>query len=169
MRIDINSVQQVVKECNRMLQLAKELNYVDTNILSENLEKQIKDLTNTYDNNPEDKALVASKKSSVEKLAINLEYYLQARTDSYRERYALRKFANTFYDDVRVSANKHLRSLVETGNVIKSCDNVKHLQWTDYLSYARTLRVRSLRLIFNTYEEDEEMIKIITKALKEDN
>ena len=168
MRFDINSVQQVVKECNEMLQLARELNYVDTNILSGDLEERIKDLVNVYDNNPEDKILVTSKKVDVEKAAISLEYFIQARTDSYRDRYALRKFANTLYEDVRIAANRHLCSLVETGDVVKSSDNVKHLQWTDYLSYARTLKVRSLRLIFNTYDEDEEMIKIITKALKED-
>lgn len=171
MRNDSNSVQQINKECTKMLEIARDMHYVDTDIMSAGLESALKAMIDTFNEHPEDRLLVLNKKLEVERLAISLEYYIQARSSHFRERYAMRKFASRLYNDVKKVSYAHMKKLEPTGSTIKESDspNVKHLIWTSYLSFARTFSLRALHVNFNVYPEDDQMIMLITQALKEEN
>lgn len=155
----VNSVKQIVDECNKMLKLANSTEYVDIRSLAKTLEEQCSELSTMFDNEPNNTDGIRKKKFEVEHTATRFEFLLYVRQRDYAERYNLRQFAKRIYDDARV----RLLTLSSNGG---SKEDVA--EWSERTKWALKFYERSLHIVFETDDEDESKIKEIIESLKQE-
>lgn len=153
----VNSVKQIVDECNNMLQLASSTEFIDVRSLAKTLEEQCTELSALFDNEPDNTDSIRRKKSEVEHTATRFEFLLYVRQKDYSDRYNLRQFAKRMYDDTRT----RLLTLSSNGG---SKEDVA--EWGDKTKWALKFYERSLHIVFETDEDDEKRIKDIVESLK---
>lgn len=153
----VDSVQQIVAECNSMLEHAKQCEFCDITGLATTLQGDVAALSQLYELSPEDVNEIRRQKLKVERLAITLEFYMYVRLKLYGERKQLRDFAGRLYSDCRaVMASMSKKEDVTEAELI---------EWASYTNWALILYGRSLHVIFSLDEDDERKIKEITAAL----
>lgn len=164
-----NSVQQINTECNEMLNIAESMPFIDIGIMARDLKDLLKLLNDVFDTSPDNTTELNKRKTEVEIKALQLEYYIQCRSDFYRERYKLRNFANVLMEDIRNIFLAKSKRIKESGTVLQpnNSTNVDALKWADYFSYATKLYNRSNHILFELTDEDEKMIKTLTFEISE--
>lgn len=153
----VDSVQQIVKECNEMLVHTEHCEYYDILSISRSLKDELGKLEQLYEFTPGDTDSIKAQKQVVERLAIRLEFFLSVRMHVYEERKQLRDFAGKFYNDCRNITNMLMRRGKSSEREL--------LEWAANTSYAMSLYARSLHVIFMTSEEDDNTIKTITAQM----
>lgn len=154
----VNSVQQILGECKKMVEQTTECEYVDVNSLSKSLQDECEVLRQYFDLSPEDEINIKRQKQTVERLAIRLEFYMAVRLGLYKDRKDLRAFAGTLYSDCR--------ALVLALNGRKDVDYKDVLLWGANTDWALSFYSRSLHVIFSADDEDSKKIKSITENMK---
>lgn len=159
----VNSVQQIVRECESMLAKTEDCEYVDIKSLAKTLTDECNDLKEFFERFPDKTLELSAKKQTVENTAIRLEFYMCARLNLYEDRYKLRKSAGVMYDDCK-------RILCRM-SVDKEANRDELLYWGTKTKWALSFYGRSLHILFEISDEDEKIIEeIINKMrkLKED-
>lgn len=153
----VNSVKQIVDECDRMLTFAKDSEYADVRSMANVLEQKKSELFEVFDKTPEKVKEVECLKAETESLAIRLEYYLSVRMGEYTERRKLRAYAYKLYTDTREACLVYARE--------QSNDKYGITAWGVKTQWALTLYNRANHIIFELDEDDENMIKDIIRSL----
>lgn len=154
----VNSVQQILGECKRMLEQTAGCEYIDVMSLSKTLTEECEILRQYFDLSPEDESNIRKQKQKVERLAIRLEFYMFVRLGLYKDRKSLRDFAGTLYTDCRSL------TLALNGNSAASSKDI--LYWGANTNWALSFYGRSLHVIFETDEDDDRHIKDIVENMK---
>jgi hypothetical protein len=155
----VNSVQQIVAECNKMLAQTEECEFIDVKSLAKTLKDESEELEKLYNEHPDEEREISMKKSLVEGTAIRLEFYMDVRLGLYTERRKLRAYAETLYKDCRDVCDE-----LSTKKGMK--DSAGLLEWGSLTRWAIEFYARSYHVIFETDEDDEQMIKKIVEAMK---
>lgn len=154
----VNSVQQILGECKKMIEQTSGCEYVDVNSLSKTLSDECDILRQYYELSPEDESNIRKQKQTVERLAIRLEFYMSVRMGLYKDRKDLRAFAGTLYSDCR--------KLVLALNSKGDSDHKDVISWGANTNWALSFYSRSLHILFEADEEDTNRIKSITENMK---
>ncbi len=154
----VNSVQQILGECKRMLEQTADCEFVDVTSLSKTLSEECEVLRQYFDLSPEDESNIRKQKQTVERLAIRLEFYMFVRLGLYKDRKCLRDFAGTLYNDCR--------SLTLAINRNSAVSDRDILYWGANTNWALSFYGRSLHIIFETDEDDDKHIKDIVENMK---
>lgn len=155
----VNSVQQIEKGCNDLLEQAEQLSFMDVSIAEHVVREILKELIETYDNTPEDTQKINKIKMELETNAIKLEYFVQARCGKFKERYQLRMFAENFMEDIHQLFHYHVQEK-------KTNDNDLVVSLASYSMYAIRLRARAQHILFELTEEDESFIKTVIRKMQ---
>lgn len=153
----VNSVQQILGECKKMIEQTDGCEYVDIKGLAKSLGEECEVLRQYFELSPEDERNIRNQKQKIERLAIRLEFYMSMRLGLYKDRKKLRDFAGTLYTDCRGITMVLYGSGADKTNVI---------EWAANTNWALSFYSRSLHIIFETGEEDEKKIKNITENMK---
>ncbi len=159
----VDSVQQILSECDEMLAPTTDCEYADVKGLAKTLKDDCEKLRQLFEISPDDVESLRKQKQCVERTAIRLEFYLFARMGLYKERKELRSFAGRLYDDCRTITYRISRDPIAT--------HAEVVDWASYTGWALALYERSLHIVFELSEADEAIIKDITtkmNVLKED-
>lgn len=156
----VNSVQQILTECNSMIELAKDCEFFDVKSLAKTLEEKCAMLKDLYDNSPDKEREIAMAKAEVEDVALRLEFYMDVRMGQYTERRKLRKFAGTLYEDLRTICQE---VSVHPDNYTKEVV----LHWGTETRWAMDFYARSLHIIFETDDDDNKNIQEIVTEVKQ--
>lgn len=150
----VDSVQQIVTECNYMIEQTIDCEYIDVKLQAQGLREKCDKLKELFDNTPEKEREIRMAKASVENSALTLEYYMYARMKLYEERYKFRQFASKMYQDLRCIFLKSSK---------EDC-----VSWGPLVKWALDFNARSQHILFEVDEDDEVMIKRITEKLNEE-
>lgn len=153
----VNSVKQIVEECDRMIELTKDTEYLDIKGIVVTLTEKKNELFELFDKSPDKLKEIECLKAEVESLAIRLEYYLSVRMNEYTERRKLRAYAHKLYNDTREACLIYAKE--------RSGDKYGITAWGVKAQWALTLYNRANHIIFELDEEDERMIKDIIQSL----
>lgn len=156
----VNSVQQILTECNSMIEFTKDCEFFDVKSLAKTLEEKCSMLKDLYDNSPDKEHEIAMAKAEVEDVAIRLEFYMDVRMGQYTERRKLRKFANTFYEDIRAICQ-------EVSIHPEKYTKEQVLHWGTEAKWAISFYARSLHIIFETDDDDNTKIQEIVNEVKQ--
>ena len=155
----VNSVQQILSECNSMIKQTDDCEFIDVNSLAKTLREQCDELKKLFDESPEKEHDIMTRKASVENTALRLEFYMDVRMGLYSDRRKLRKFAETFYNDLRdICSEITMRS--------SDYPNAVVVEWCARTRWAIDFYARSQHIIFETDAEDEKTIKTIVEEMK---
>lgn len=152
-----NSVQQIVEECNKLIDFTEECEYQDVNLLASSLKEKSKNLKELFDSNPEKEKEINTLKVEVEELAIRLEYYVAQRLNEMVGRYRLREEAGAIYE--------YCKQRVLT---LKNASEKEVLDWSIYSRWAMNYFARSLHVLFLVEEEDKDILNAIRKMMREE-
>lgn len=153
----INSVQQILSECESMLTQVSDTEYMDIKCLAKTVQEQCEKLKALHTESPEKEREIAAQKVMVESAAIRLEYFMSIRLDMYTDRKKLRKYAEKVYIDCRDRAMKEAASTQSGPATIGA--------WGERTKWALGFYARSKHILFEADEHDENMLKDITVAL----
>ena len=153
----VNSVKQIVEECDSMLRYAEDTEYLDVKGIAKTLTDAKNELSKLFDETPDKFKEIEMAKANVEAIAIRLEYYLSVRMDKYTERRKLRVFAAKMYDDVREACIAYAKENPD--------DAVGITKWGVTTNWALTFYSRANHIIFELSDDDENMIKNISLSL----
>ncbi len=154
----VDSVQQIIAECTDMLTHTENCEYLDVKGIAKTLRDECNELNKIYEETPDDARALLTKKQSVERLAIKLEFFLSCRLGLYKDRQDLRKTAGMLYTD----SKDLVMFLYRHGS-----DDETLIRWTTQTNWALKFYGRSLHIIFSTDEDDEEQIKKIVADMKQ--
>lgn len=155
----VNSVQQILSECNDMIKQTDGCEFIDVNSLAKTLREQCDELKKLFDECPDKERDIMTRKAAVEHTALRLEFYMDVRMGLYSDRRKLRKFAETFYNDLRnICSEIAMRDRDYPDAVI--------VEWGARTRWAIDFYARSQHIIFKTDEEDEKIIKTIVEEMK---
>lgn len=160
----VNSVQQILSECDTMITQALDCEYADVKGLGVTLKSECEKLRQLFELSPDDADNLRKQKQCVERTAIRLEFYLFARLGLYKDRKELRDFAGSLFEDCREITMKISKD--------PNCDNAVVMEWATYTGWALSFYMRSLHVNFDVSNEDEDQIKLITTKMNiilEDN
>lgn len=157
----VNSVRQIVQECEELISQGISSEFIDVRGLAETLKTECVSLQTLFDNNPEKEFDILRKKREVEALAIRLEFYLNVRLGLFAQRKTLRAFVATLYQDCREAAFKVISE--------PSSSNDTVTLWASRMMFANNLLSRSKHIIFECSQDDSNRIKEISTALQEVN
>lgn len=152
-----DSVQQILRSCNSMIEETKGVEYVDIWSLAHTLQVQADELSTVFDKTPGDDKTIAAKKQIVEATAIRLEFYMAIRLGVYQDRYKLRQYAKKIYEDTRNVALMIAKD--------KDVDGVTVDEWGARTRWALKFYSRSQHVLFEVTKEDEKKIKEIVDAM----
>lgn len=153
----VNSVQQILAECDSMLDQTKDCEYLDVLSLSKTLSSECNTLRQYYELSPDDEASIKSQKQKVERLAIRLEFFMAVRMGLYQDRKGLRDFSGTLYEDCR--------SITLTLSKTNAAQR-ELVVWGSYTNWALAFYSRSLHILFETDSDDDKQIKNIVENMK---
>lgn len=153
----VNSVQQILTECNTMLAQAEHVEYLDVTSLATTLKSECEVLRQYYDLSPEDEYNIKKQKQVVERAALKLEEFMVIRLQLFKERFELRSFASQLYDDCR-----NLTRVMCQNNASDS----ELIQWGAYTNWALNFYARSLHVLFFTDTDDDKQIRTIVDNYK---
>ena len=153
----VNSVQQILAECDGMLSQTKDCEYLDIMSLARTLAEECNSLKQFYELTPDDEVSIKGQKQKVERLAIRLEFFMAIRLGLYKDRKDLRDFAGTLYADCR-----NITMALSRKDTLKR-DLVR---WGSYTNWALVFYSRSLHILFDADEEDNKQIKDIVENIK---
>lgn len=154
----VNSVQQILQECEEMVNQTTDCEYVDVTSLAKTLRDECESLRTLFNEHPELESDIKTKKQVVERTAIRLEFYMAIRLGLYTERKTLRAYAYTIYADCR-----QLTLAINDKQGVTSNDIV---YWGSATSWALQLYFRSTHVIFELDMDDEARIKDIVENMK---
>lgn len=153
-----DSVQQILKSCESMIEETRNVEFVDIWSLANTLKIQSGELKNLFETDPANEKGIMAKKQAVEATAIRLEFYMYTRLGTYEERYKLRKYAKKIYEDCRLITLQLAKD--------KSVSGIELDEWGSRTRWALAFWSRSTHIIFETDEEDEKHIKDIVESIK---
>lgn len=153
----VDSVQQIVNECKEMLAHTEHCEYYDILSLGKTLREEVGILEQLFEFTPGETDKIKAQKQVVERLAIRLEFFLMVRMHLYQERKQLRDFAGKFFNDC-----KDITSILNKKG--KSSER-ELLKWAGHTGYAMSLYARSLHIVFELSDDDNECIKMITAEM----
>ena len=155
----VNSVKQIIEECDKMIEFTKDTEYLDVKSIEKTLATKKDALWKLFDETPDKTHEIEKLKTEVESLGIRLEYYLSVRMNKYTDRRKLRLYTHKLYNDTREACLLYSR---ENPN-----DTYGITAWGVKAQWALSLYARANHLIFELDDEDENMIKDIIGTLKE--
>lgn len=141
----VNSVKQICAECDSILSITDDCEYVDVLSLAQTLREEKSNLLNIFTLHPENTMEIDRQKSKVESIAIRLEFYISTRLRQLSERYSLREEAVLLYDFCRQV----------TLDVAEKGDKENLLTWSKYTKWALQFYARSTHILFELDEEDK--------------
>lgn len=151
-------VINIKERTDALLEVSSGMETCDIKGFREFLASAESEMMKIYDECNNDGAKLEVAKSNVERLAIRLEYLISCRNGMYKETVQMRSFAASLRNDVRLillSANK------------TNCKEML-MKIMEYGRFAREFYLRSLRLDFEVTDKDSEIIKEITRFMKEE-
>jgi hypothetical protein len=146
----VNSVQQIIAECNEMLSKLDGCEYIDVKSLASTL----KELFNEH---PEQELEISQLKADVEATAIRLEFYMSVHLGLYTDRRKLRKYAEKIYEDCRQISLELTK---------KDVSNETIIDWGMRTRWALGFYGASTHIIFYADESDDKEIHEIVDAMK---
>lgn len=154
----VNSVQQILEECNSMISQVEDCEFIDVKSLAETLKRECEELKKLYEENPDKERDIRIKKVQVEDIAIKLEFYMYVRLGLYADRYKMRNFASNLYDDTKDICFIVCKSKDENSEQI--------LAWSRRTKWALSFFARSKHILFEVDEDDQKRIRDITENMK---
>ena len=154
-----NSVQQISDECNKLIELGKECEYLDIRSMVSGLIPAVKDLQEYFDANPRDTRGIEERKNRVEEMAIRTEYFISHRLKEFTERNKLRDEAKEVYSFCR---HKIITAMKENA----SRDEI--LFWSGNARWAMQYYTRSLHILFVKTEDDEKKLALIKEKASQE-
>lgn len=148
-----NSVSQITTECNKLIELGKECEYLDIRSMVQRLIPTLTDLQEYFNTHPRDTRGIEERKSKVEEIAIRTEYFIAHRLKEFVERNNLRDEAKELYAKCRD------RLITISKNDDTSKEEI--LFWTGSARWALNFYARSLHILFEKTEKDIEKMKEI--------
>lgn len=153
-----DSVQQILRSCDSMVEEAKDVEFVDIWSLANTLKLQCAELQRIFDESPDNEKLLQAQKQKVESTAIRLEFFMAVRLGVYKDRYNLRQYAKKMYDDCKLITLQMAKD--------SSIDGITINEWGARTQWALKFYSRSLHVLFDTNDEDDKKIKEIVEGMK---
>lgn len=153
----LDSVKQITEYANTLIESGDKVKSMDIAIASTELQSAVKKLNEAFDSQPENRGLLFTLKSEVDRKALLIEKLICVRTGEFKDKIALREFAEALYSDVmlRIKDLSEMKGLKESTIV----------EWTSYTPFIMRLYICSKQTCFELDSEDEEMIKKISSSM----
>lgn len=154
-----NSVQQISDECDKLIELGKECEYLDIRSMIASLIPAVTELKEYFDVHPEDTRGIEERKNRVEEMAIRAEYFIAHRLKEFVERNSMRDEAKEIYAFCRQRLLTAMRSDASKDEV---------LFWSGIAKWAMQYYVRSLHVLFEKTQDDIDKLTTIREQAKQE-
>lgn len=153
-----NSVQQIIMESNKLIELSKDNQSITIQALSKTLKDDCLSLNDLYQNHSDNRNEIDKMKCNLESVALRLEFYLSINNKELKERKELRDEAKSIYEFTRGLTAELFKS--------NKIDDKDVINWTKLNRWAMHFYIRSLHILFEEEEEDK-INKVTIKKIYE--
>lgn len=153
-----DSVQQILQQCNTLIEETQGCEFLDIKSLAKSLGDACEELSVVFRDNPGDEDTVRAKKQAAERLYLKLEQFVAIRLHVHGDVVEKRNIASRVYTDCR--------ALTLQLNKDPNVDKDDLLYWATVTQWALKFYARSLHCCFMLDSDDERTLYDMIKKMR---